>query len=131
MICQQCGTENAPGDKFCEHCGAPLASGPAMDDGGAATMVGAPPSSATLVRTDDPSQTFQLGNRVVVGRLDSCDITVNDKSVSREHARLSQLPGGYVVEDLGSTNGTLVNGERITEPVILRLGDSVTFGSID
>lgn len=132
MICPQCGTENAPGDKFCEQCGTPLtgAGSGAVDDA-AATMVGGPPQAAVLVRSDDPGQTFPLGNRVVVGRLDTCDIPIHDKSVSREHARLSQLPGGYVVEDLGSTNGTLVNGEPITEAVILRPGDSVTFGSID
>src|SRR5947209_17658909 len=102
MICPQCGTENAPGDKFCEQCGTPLSSAaPGAVDDAAATMVGGPLQAATLVRSDDPSQTFPLENRVVVGRLDTCDIPIHDKSVSREHARVSQLPGGYVVEDLG------------------------------
>lgn len=132
MICPQCGSENAPGDKFCEQCGTLLNASSAASEGNvAATVVGAPPSSALLVRNDDPGQTFPLGTRVVVGRLDTCDIPIHDKSVSREHARLSQLPGGYVVEDLGSTNGTAVNGERISEAVILRKGDLVKFGSVE
>src|ERR671928_1135054 len=125
MICPQCHTENSAGDKFCEQCGFPLSSAGSSEGESnvAATIVGAPIAGATLVRDDDPSETFTLGNRVVVGRLDTCDIPIHDKSVSREHARLSQLPGGYVVEDLGSTNGTLVNGERITEATVLRPGD--------
>lgn len=133
MICPQCHKENRPGDKFCEQCGFPLSgrSPVGQEKNVAATMVDSPSSEAVLISADDPNQTFPLGSRVVVGRLDSCDIPIHDKSVSREHARLSQLPGGYVVEDLGSTNGTLVNGEPITEAVILRSGDTVTFGSVD
>ncbi|MGI8826863.1 MAG: FHA domain-containing protein [Chloroflexota bacterium] len=76
-------------------------------------------------------EAFTLGNRAVIGRLDTCDLPVDDKSVSREHARLSRLRDGYVVEDLGSTNGTLVNGRRISEAVLLRAGDVLTIGSVD
>jgi hypothetical protein len=129
MICPQCGTPNNPGDKFCEQCGAVLQA-PA-EDGAAATQVGAPPEAATLVRRDEPGQSYALGNRAIVGRLDTCDVPIHDKSVSREHARLSQLPGGYVLEDLGSTNGTFVNGSRIQEAVVVRPGDEITFGSIE
>lgn len=138
MICPECHTENNPGDRFCEQCGAALpavtAAATSADtdgNGAAATLVGAPPSDAVLIRQGDGNQSFALGNRVVVGRLDTCDIPIHDKSVSREHARLSALPGGYVVEDLGSTNGTMVNGQRIHDATMLRPGDTVTFGSIE
>lgn len=127
MKCPQCNHENGPGDKFCEQCGSALdAGGPASV---AATQMGGQLANAAL--TDSDGVAHHLGGRVMVGRLDTCDIPINDKSVSREHARLSQLPGGYVVEDLHSTNGTMVNGQRIHEAVILRPGDTVTFGSVE
>src|SRR5205807_9768205 len=92
----------------------------------------APAEPCVLVRLDGSiNEPYVLGTRAVVGRLDTCDVPVDDKSVSREHARLSRLRDGYVIEDLGSTNGTLVNGRRIDEAVILRAGDIVTIESID
>ncbi len=64
-----------------------------------------------------------------VGRLPECTITIDDGNVSREHARIKPGNRGYVVQDLGSTNGTLVNGQRITGTRTLSDGDIVSFGS--
>ncbi|NIO00422.1 MAG: FHA domain-containing protein, partial [Anaerolineae bacterium] len=61
----------------------------------------------------------------VIGRDVANDIVLNDAEVSRQHARLTQTPGGYVLEDLGSTNGTFVNGERLVAPRVLSAGDLV------
>jgi DNA-binding NtrC family response regulator len=71
---------------------------------------------------------FPLGSEVVVGRSWPADAVVDDASLSRKHARFSWSEAGAIVEDLGSTNGTWVNGKRITrEPVspgdVIRLGD--------
>lgn len=63
-----------------------------------------------------------------VGRDLSNDIVINDPEISRRHARLFQQGNGYVLEDLGSTNGSFVNGQRLVGPNILRPGDSITFG---
>ena len=52
-----------------------------------------------------------------------------DKGVSRRHAKLSIAPGGLLLEDLGSTNGTFVNGERIASQR-LQDGDRVTVGRV-
>ena len=136
MICPRCQTPNSDEDKFCEQCGAPLptlAQPDAMDDHvSGPTMLAGPGAPSVLVRLGpDGGTPYPLGSRAVVGRLESCDVPVNDKSVSREHARLSRLRDGYVIEDLGSTNGTLVNGRRINEAVLLRPGDRVTIGSVD
>ncbi|GAC1518548.1 MAG: hypothetical protein NVS2B16_23940 [Chloroflexota bacterium] len=98
-------------------------------NGNAVTGPGAVPG--TLVRLDGAQDSYTLRSRTVIGRLDTCDLPVDDRSVSREHARLSRLHDGYVVEDLGSTNGTLVNGRRIDEAVILRPGDILTVGSVE
>ncbi len=64
-----------------------------------------------------------------VGRLPECSITIEDGNVSREHARIKPGSNGYVVQDLGSTNGTLVNGQRISGSRMLADGDIISFGS--
>jgi hypothetical protein len=58
----------------------------------------------------------------------SADLVIDDPGVSRRHARLVTDGGGVVVEDLGSSNGTFVNGERITAPVELGADDEVQVG---
>lgn len=65
---------------------------------------------------------------VVVGRLGDCDITIMDSNVSRRHAELRPNGDGYEVVDLGSTNGTRVNGVQVTERT-LRDGDEISFGN--
>jgi hypothetical protein len=66
---------------------------------------------------------------VTVGRLPECTISVNDSNISRQHAEMRQGGGGYVVVDLNSTNGTLVNGVRISGEQRLNDGDIISFGS--
>ena len=65
---------------------------------------------------------------VVVGRSPSSDIVIDEPYVSATHARFT-IPGpALVLEDLGSTNGTMVNGHVIDQPVTLRDGDEVQVG---
>ncbi len=66
---------------------------------------------------------------VTVGRLPECTISINDSNISRKHAEMRQSAGEYVVIDLDSTNGTLVNGIRITGQQRLNEGDIISFGS--
>lgn len=66
---------------------------------------------------------------VTVGRLPECTISINDSNISRNHAEVKAGPSAYVVSDLGSTNGTMVNGVRITGQQALRDGDIISFGS--
>jgi hypothetical protein len=65
---------------------------------------------------------------IFVGRDLGNDIVINDPEVSRRHARLFLQNNTYILEDLGSTNGTSVNGQRLAAPYVLRPGDSVVFG---
>ncbi len=67
-------------------------------------------------------------NELFVGRDLSNDIVINDPEISRRHARLYAQGNSYVLEDLGSTNGSFVNGQRLMGPNVLRPGDTVTFG---
>ncbi len=71
-----------------------------------------------------------LGSGVVtVGRLPECTISINDANISRNHAQVKATASAYVVVDLGSTNGTMVNGIKIAGEQRLRDGDIISFGS--
>ena len=65
---------------------------------------------------------------VAIGRSADNQIVLDDAEVSRHHARLIWQGNAYILEDLGSANGTWVNGARITNPVLLRPGDSIGVG---
>ncbi len=76
-----------------------------------------------------PGVTFPLeGDQLIIGRDASNSIAINDAEISRKHSRLSFQGGKYVIEDLGSTNGTFVNGQRLAGPVVLKPGDVVSLG---
>jgi hypothetical protein len=73
---------------------------------------------------------ISLGDRpIIIGRQSDCHVTLNDQNVSRRHAEIRPGRGAYVIRDLGSTNGTLVNGTRIVAEQRLRDGDILGFGS--
>jgi len=65
-----------------------------------------------------------------IGRDAACDLVLSDMTVSRSHAGLRREAGGWLLTDAGSTNGTRLNGWRVTEPVPLRAGDEVMFGAL-
>lgn len=73
--------------------------------------------------------TFLLRAGAVIGRDPNADIAIpNDSKASRSHARIvSDISGGYAVEDAGSTNGTFVNGQRISRQS-LSVGDTIVIG---
>ncbi|HEY0882092.1 MAG TPA: GGDEF domain-containing protein, partial [Archangium sp.] len=86
-------------------------------------------AALVLIHGEDLGRKFDLTNpETMIGRSSKCDIQVDQDSVSRNHARLRVDGSKIVVEDLGSTNGTLVNDEAIEEPHRLRNGDLVKIG---
>ncbi|MBM3839852.1 MAG: FHA domain-containing protein [Verrucomicrobia bacterium] len=80
-------------------------------------------SSADLRRRD----------AIVIGRGLDCDVVINDAKASRRHCRLTRGDNAFVLEDLGSKNGTYMDGERISAPVTLKpnqtfkIGDTVFY----
>ena len=83
---------------------------------------------ARVILPDDRKITLGKST-VVIGRLAECDIAFDDSNVSRRHAEIKALAGGFAVNDLGSTNGTKVNGVTITLERALRDGDIISVGS--
>lgn len=76
-----------------------------------------------------PGKTYPLSkNEIYIGRDISNDIAVNDAEISRKHARLTLQGDTFVVEDLGSTNGTFVDAQRLMGPHVLRPGELIMFG---
>lgn len=76
-----------------------------------------------------PGATYPLeGDQLTIGRDSNNGVVINDSEISRKHARLTFQGGKYVLDDLGSTNGTFVNGQRLAGPVVLKSGDVVSLG---
>jgi adenylate cyclase len=87
------------------------------------------PAYRLVSTTDDQRFDLPQGRSVVVGRGVESDLTVLDPTISRRHAELTAVADGVVVKDLGSSNGTHVNGRRLAAGR-LTPGDSVTFGKV-
>ena len=80
-------------------------------------------------RGPQPNQVYELNKDILsIGRDITNDITINDPECSRHHSRLTRGGGGYTLEDLGSTNGTFVNGQRLTGARPLTSGDLIGLG---
>lgn len=91
--------------------------------------VAAPPAVLEIIDGPGTGQRFELrGTLLSVGRGDDQRVRLPDQGASRSHATLLQQQGGWFVKDHGSANGTLVNGERVTE-TRLAAGDVLVIGN--
>lgn len=76
-----------------------------------------------------PGKTFPLeGDVLTIGREASNAVAINDAEVSRKHTQLVFQGGKYIITDLGSTNGTFVNGQRLTGQHVLQPGEIISLG---
>lgn len=145
MFCSNCGRENQPDANFCSSCGHRLAS--STDDATitfAALDLGDPQAEAELstaleeLPSDDAmlfvrrgtnaGATYLLDSDLIrVGRSTDADIFLDDVTVSRRHAEFHRKEGHYTLVDVGSLNGTYLNGERIEQSKLVR-GDEVQIG---
>jgi hypothetical protein len=66
---------------------------------------------------------------VTLGRSRQCDVVLNDPNVSRQHAEIRPRGGSWVLSDLGSTNGSSLNGRRIEGPEVIKAGDEIEIGT--
>lgn len=124
VTCPVCKTETSAIDGFCEECGFALEGSEAVMELSLLEVTELP------VLVDAQGNTYTLRPGVnTVGRLNA-DVLLPDPSVSRSHARITVQNGTVTLEDVGSTNGTFVNGQRLTPqtPVTLANGAEIAFG---
>ncbi len=141
IYCSDCGYQNSEAANFCARCGAPLeheasdaektlSYTPEALAEEAATGVEGVEGPALVVRSGGgrSGEVFPLrGQRTTVGRSPDCDIFLDDVTVSRTHAVITEEAGRFVIEDLGSLNGTFLNRQRI-EQAPLTDDDEVQIG---
>ncbi len=95
------------------------------------TAEGSPACRLKILSGPQAGHVFIVGGKVTaIGRALDNDLILESSDVSRHHARIEQATGGFRLIDLGSTNGTFVNGQRLTESM-LAAGDTVTLGSTE
>jgi pSer/pThr/pTyr-binding forkhead associated (FHA) protein len=86
-------------------------------------------SRVLFVRSESQQgQEFEVGDVVVMGRSDETDVVLDDPYASEFHLRLVSQENGMMLHDLGSTNGTYVNGRRVSAPTELKRGDTIQVG---
>jgi pSer/pThr/pTyr-binding forkhead associated (FHA) protein len=86
------------------------------------------PTTLTVTHGLQAGTQVPLGDVVLIGRGTDCQLILDDDYVSTRHARISRTPTGYQVEDLGSTNGTFVNNQRVSAPTPFGAGDTLRIG---
>jgi adenylate cyclase len=84
------------------------------------------PEKAELVPVGGGDSIPLLKNTLVMGRRESCDVCLRFPNVSGQHCELTCHEGVWYIRDMGSTNGTKVNGQRIAQRKMLRPGDEIT-----
>ncbi|MDQ3778326.1 MAG: FHA domain-containing protein [Actinomycetota bacterium] len=140
VYCPECGFQNPEAANFCSKCGAALIR---ESSGGDTTMAYTPEEVDETPLEDlgigGPALVVRSGggrtgehfvpddDRTTIGRSPECEIFLDDVTVSRRHAVLLRRDGAFVIEDLGSLNGTYVNRRRI-DSIELSDGDEVQIG---
>jgi pSer/pThr/pTyr-binding forkhead associated (FHA) protein len=96
-----------------------------------AGSAGAPVPTTLLVHRSDGAKPkpMRLEASVTVGRAPECELRVDDTYASSQHARIFGKNGSWYVEDLGSTNGTFVNEQKLAAPAMLQPGDRIRVGA--
>ncbi len=88
-----------------------------------------PSGKLVVIYGDHLGKRYHLGKkRMLIGRIYRSDILIDDSSVSREHARIERKDGRFILQDLRSTNGTLINGEFV-DVRVLNHGDKIRIGN--
>lgn len=86
-------------------------------------------SRVLFVRSESQQgREFEVNDVVVMGRSSETDVVIDDPYASEFHLRLVSQENGMMLHDLGSTNGTYVNGRRVSAPTELKRGDTIQVG---
>lgn len=96
------------------------ATAPALPEG---------PTSLVVYADGTKPRTVKLAASMVIGRSPECELLVDDTYASQQHARIFGKNGSWYVEDLGSTNGTYVNDQKLAAPAMIQPGDRIRVGT--
>lgn len=135
-MCPVCNNPIDAQAAACPHCGFKLLGStqrftPLSLDDDALPVASAPQAAAALhvVRGPQTGMAYQLGDKALcIGRSPKCDLFLNDMTVSREHATVEPVDGGYVIRDANSFNGVWVNNDSVEE-CRLASGDVIQIGA--
>jgi hypothetical protein len=94
-----------------------------------ASRRGGPVVLRILLPPELKGRSFPLGEEITLGRAAGCQVTIDDTYASQLHARVFQRDGTIYVEDLGSTNGTYLNRNKVTGPMVFARGDKLQIGN--
>ncbi len=83
----------------------------------------------TITEGPDSGKEYEIDQAVILGRLESNDVPIHDRKASREHAKIYKQGAKFAIVDLNSSNGTFVNGQKITKRVLAD-GDEIQIGVI-
>lgn len=109
--------------------GAGRSAAPPTVDGRSSRRRSKPPRRVVVVdETGAKAGTFALEGPLQVGRAEACHIRLSDSYISQFHARLFSRDDTWMVEDLGSTNGTFLNERKVTAPSEVHVGDRLRLG---
>jgi len=115
--------------------GAPVAAGPVAaasrrkERKAQARAAKARPQLVMVEPAGQAGRSYVLDNEASIGRAAGCQITLDDTYASQIHARVFQRDGQWLVEDLGSTNGTWLNRHKVSGPMVLQRGDRLQIGN--
>jgi hypothetical protein len=138
--CSVCGTKNGSEEGFQSEDGATSIDSASSNFSSSADVYNFPsrreapkPTRPAFLFNRATSERYHLTQSVSkIGRDQTNNISItNDHYISRHHAWVLQMQGGYWVEDLGSTNGTFLNGEILNERRQIFAGDRITFGKTE
>lgn len=139
--CTRCGANNPDDHRFCKDCGVPLASGRQVDDDTIIIQllekrISPPLSTERSARLwlldlsgEHVERVYELSDEdVIIGRREDCSVCLAGNTISRRHAQIRHQDGQYLLTDVGSTNGTLLNGEALVGEDQLHDRDEIGVG---
>jgi hypothetical protein len=143
LSCPACRALQSGEKETCWNCGQPApvlvsaAMAGATANAGGVTAEAAVPRSSTrptwqlvLVQGSAPRPSYEIGKALSLGREADNQIQLADERASRHHARIERMGEGFRILDLGSSNGTFLNGVRLAGPTPLDPGDQVQIGDV-
>ena len=117
LSCAVCHTDNRPVSFFCAQCGTKL------------HFMEVPQAQLIVMSRSGRGKQYVVNSRICyVGRDDTNQVAIDDDALSKKHAKIVYAAGQYCIEDLASSNGTFVNGERVVSRAALKDGDLIRLG---